>query len=1079
MLKRNIVIILFAFICLLFNSNSNANIVAQTKTVTGLVTDNKGESIVGANIKIKDGSIGVSSDVDGKFSIQLPEGKNELEVSYIGYLKQLVTVKKPFIKIILEENSQMLDELVITGYGSLKKSNITSAQVTISSKDIEKTLNTTLDQALQGRVAGVSVTSNSGQPGGGVSVTVRGLTTINGTGQPLYVIDGVQISGESQRNSVNPIANINPSDIESLEVLQGPSATAMYGSRASNGVILISTKRGKSGRDKIDYEYSYSIQETPTLLPTINFREYAILNNQLRDEMGWPRDANYINPSVLGEGSNWQRELFGNAPMSKHQFSMSGGNDKTKYFTSMEYLNQDGVAYGSGFERFSTRLNFDYSPKKWLTINSNVNLSQTTDKLTVTNDGIINMALSQSPATPVRNVDGTWGSPPDAEAARYADPNPIALATLIDNTLKRYTATAAITAVVHLPIKGFQMVTHFNTSYNVAKNSRFEPSYQMGFVSNPIAKSEKNNSDGQSWYWSQQLQYNNTFAKKHNLSAVFVHESMAGWYAGLSGSRENFVSNAISELSAGDLKTSISNSYLGQWAMESYLGRINYSLLNRYILQTTLRADGSPNFAPKNRWGYFPSGSVAWRVSEEPFIQNFKKQIKLEEFKLRFEAGLTGNQGEAGGYFVTLAAVPSPWGTGFRPTNYANSDYKWEETMTYNVGLNLSLLKNRIQFEFDYFYKETKNMLMSLQLPEFLGTSTLSVGYITPPTVNLGAMLNSGFGITLTTVNVDNGKFRWTTNFNISKVENKLTKLYSDNSFVDRTFWQAEYFNSRSSVGSSLWQFYGYIADGIYENDLELKADYNRRKYPELNSLGNEDGSKLNSALPADTDPNKNSSWVGDIKFRDLDNNGVIDERDRTNIGTPWPDFTYGFTNSFSYRNFDFSILLVGSQGNEVVNYVKFLNSQPARIADGMGMLRQAFDRARLTTWIDDGGISHTQVINTGTTIPRINPTDAHGNRSRITNWNVEDASFLRIKSIQLNYNIPSSLLQKTKFVETFRVGVSVQNAFTFTKYTGYDPEIGYTISGNTQAVRNAPIGLDFGRYPQTRIYSCNILVGF
>ncbi|MBC3539909.1 TonB-dependent receptor [Rufibacter sp. H-1] len=1028
------------------------------RAITGRVTaasDNSG--MPGVSVVVKGTTNGASTDANGNFSLEAAN-TDVLVVTFIGYVAQEVTVgDRTTINVSLREDAQTLNEVVVTGYGELRASDVPSAQTTIGAKAIERTVNTTIEQAIQGRAPGVYVTQNTGAPGGGISVNIRGINSINGSNEPLYVIDGVQVQGATSTSGVNPLASLNPSDIESMDILQGPSATAIYGSRGTNGVVLITTKRGKAGDLQINYSFLNSVQTPPKELEVMNMREYAQMDNEYKALAGGAIREDFLDPSILGEGTNWQRELFDNAPMNKHQLSLSGGSENTRFYLSGEYLDQEGVAVGSGFDRASVRLNLDSKARKWLTLGANLSFAQTNEQISTTQWDIINNAIQLSPAIPVRNLDGTYGGGeprlnPDgsvSEAERFTPANPIGLANIITNDMVRRRILGGLNATVNLA-KGLEFRTSFNADYGTGFGTTFLPTYSFGYQRNVIARLDNRNETNTYWNWNQMLQYAKQFGK-HSVTVMATHESQESSWQNTTLGRSGFNTNEIIDINAGEQNANQrTGGGQGDWGMESYLGRINYNFADRYILQGAFRADGSANFGSGNKWGYFPSVSVAWRVSQEPFFAI----PAISDLRLRFETGLTGSQGSGGNIYARLQQYPTEWGSGFLAANYPNPNFKWEETSTNNVGINLGFLSNRVQLEADYYVKNTDNVIVRSSLPWYMGST--GNGSVQAPLVNFGALQNKGWSASLNTVNIDKGGFKWETNLNISHFKAEVTKLYTETSVVARNApdWYIQpLWSQRTVVGESPWFFYGYIEEGIFQTVEEVQA----------------------SARPADSqgkpfEVGENSIWVGDVKFRDLNGDMVINEQDMTKIGSPWPKYFGGFTNDFSYKGLNLSILLTGTFGNDVYNYVRFRNSNPNNINVGQNMFREARNYARVNA---EGVLE-----NPGTTVPRLSGGDVNKNFARHTTKYVEDGSFVRIKNISLNYNLPNVLVSKQKIVKAARVGVSVQNLYTFTKYKGYDPEVG-TYVGPNVGNDDAPIGVDTGRYPITPIYSFNIGIDF
>jgi TonB-linked SusC/RagA family outer membrane protein len=1023
--------------------------------ITGTVTSREtGTGVPGATVAIKGTKLMTSADDNGNFTITAAPGQIIL-ISSVGFVAKQLKATGSSMDIVLDPDPRTLNDLIVVGYGKMKKTDQSSAQVSISSADINRTINTTLDQALQGRAAGVYVTQNSGQPGGGLSVSIRGINTLNGTNEPLYVVDGVQIQPATvaygANSSVNPLAGINPGDIESFEILQGPSATAVYGSRATNGVVLITTKRGKSGQVKLGYNYLYSLQDEPEGLPVMRLSQFAQMSNEIAVQLGRTPTAEFKNPGVLGNGTNWQKALFKTATLQKHQVTVSGGANNTTYYMSGEYFRQEGVAIGSDFNRYSFRLNLDNQAFKWLKLSTSLNFYQTKEKLASTSEDVIRNAINLAPNIPVKNPDGTWGGATVNEFgsnAKFAPLNPVAIANLIDNSYKKTGGLGGASAEIGI-IKGLIFRTSFNGNFEYADGSKFIPTYQLGYNANEKASLAISTNKNFYWNLNELVQYNRDFGK-HSIGVMVSHEAQAWNNQGFTAQRTGFASNDIPSLNLGDALGQTTGSSKGSGALESYLGRVNYSYDNKYILQLAGRADGSSNFGTDNRWGYFPSISAAWRISEEQFM----KQIPfINEFKIRAEYGTTGNNGSGGAQYSALNSVTTPWGAGFRTGQYGNANLKWEATETKNIGFNLSVLKERIQLEGDFYVKKTNNLLMPNPLPAYMGTQ--GEGAINAPIVNIGAMENKGFGLTLNTVNINNrGGFTWRSNFNISSFKTKITKFYSDAAFLSRSAWFMNNFTSRSAIGSAPWLFYGYVEEGLFKTVDEIN----------------------NSAVPAQSDGSRipvakdGGVWVGDVKYKDLNGDKIIDSRDQTFIGNPWPKLTFGFTNTFSFKGFDLSVLVTAAQGNEIYNYLRYENTNPNNINLGRNLFAETFNYARVT---DDGKLQ-----NLNTNIPRLVGTDVNGNGNRFTNKFVEDGSYIRIKSVQLGYNIPRSLLRHQAVIKSVRLIAGVQNLATFTKYKGYDPEVGAYMGKEVQ-LSSQLIAVDAGRYPLTRLYSASVAVEF
>ena len=1034
-------------------------------TVSGKVVNDKGEPLAGATIMEKNTNNATTAKEDGSFSITVANEKSVLVISFIGYDRQEITVgSRTAISVRLVQQTTSLTDVVVTGYGRSTRANLTSAQTTVSAKDIDKTVNTTLEQAIQGRAAGVYVTQNSGQPGGGISVNIRGISSLGRT-QPLYVIDGVQMQVSEDvsfgaSSSSNPLAGLNPSDIEDIQILQGPSATAIYGSRASNGVILVTTKRGKAGDFKINYVYQYNLQTPPKHLDVMNLREYAQMRNEFHALAGGTSPQEFLDPTLLGEGTDWQEELFNNAALNKHQLNLSGGSNNTTYYMSGEYLDQEGVAAGSGFKRYGFRLNLDNKPRDWATIAANLSFNQTNETLTTTNYGdaqspLIASALQLTPQIPVTNLDGSWGgSDPVNGANQYAPINPIAIANLITNNTKRRQFLGGLNIGITLT-KGLVLRSSLNGSAGNGLSTYYTPTYNIDqWHYNTLASLQSGTYSTWYWNWNELLEYTRQIGK-HNFTIMASHEAQESEWKQLSAGRTGFLTNDIFDVNAGNPTSATNGGGTYPWSMESYLGRLNYNYDNRYLLTATFRRDGSPFFGQDKRWGNFPSVSVAWRLSREKFFEvDF-----ISELKLRFETGLTGNQGTGSGIYAPLNTGATPWGTGFLPSTFTNSKLGWEETQTNNVGLNIGFLNNRFNLEADYYVKKTDNLILGASLPWYMGTNG-SPGSVGAPLVNAGSLKTKGWNLTINSTNISKKDFRWETNLNLSHFKTTVTSLNSENAFLERVSWWMNNWTQRAAIGYAPWLFRGYIAEGLFQSVEEIN----------------------NSAVPVDnngvrrpTDP-QTGIWVGDVKYKDINGDGKIDVKDITNIGNPWPKLTLGLTNSFSYKGFDLSILVTGVYGNDIYNYIAAANSNPNNIYLSRNLLIKGMDYAKLTT--DASG--KTVITNPGTMVPRItnNTVANENNHSKTSDRFVEDGSYLRMKNVSLSYNIPAKYLGYTKVIKGLKATVGVQNVFTITNYSGYDPEIGAYV-GQGSSGQNQAIGIDFGRYPLTRIYTATINVNF
>jgi TonB-linked SusC/RagA family outer membrane protein len=1019
---------------------------AQDRAIQGTVTSQTdGEPLVGVSVLIKGTSIGTTTNVDGKYSISAKPGQM-LVFSYIGFENKSIKVSSNSprnIDIELKESAELLNEVVVVGYGVMKRSDITGSVVSVAAEDIKKSVVTSVDQALQGRAAGVQVTQNSGSPGGGISVAIRGVNSLNGN-EPLYVIDGVAIDGQTNGNS-SALSTINPSDIVSMEVLKDASATAIYGSRASNGVVLITTKRGQAGKTHVSFEGYYAIQQIPNKLETMNLREYATLYNERVAVLGWGEREEFADPSILGDGTDWQDEIFRSAGMQNYQLSVSGGSESTQFLLSGGWMKQEGIAVGSDFQRFSARVNVDSKVTKWLDLGVQSSFSRTQKNNTIDNGGVIETALKQLPEMPAKNPDGSWGSQEENQLATYYS-NPLADALTKENYNKGLQALLNAYANVKF-YKDLTLRIEYGGTYDYNNYYYYQPTLDLGTWSQ-TSSGTRSASNSSYWTFKQYLTWMHDYGK-NSLNVMAGHEAQESQWESLSGSRTGYLFNSVHDLSVGDQKTATNDSSKSSSSIESYYGRINYAFDDRYLVTATLRADGSSTFGSNNRWGWFPSAALAWRFSNESFVKDISW---ISSAKLRLGWGLVGNQ-NAGSYAygATMASVATYWGTGFYPNNFANAELKWEQTNSWNAGLDLSLLDNRIEFIFDAYLKNTDNLLMQAALPTYVS------GVITSPWVNTGALRNKGFEFTLNTVPISNHDFQWNSGLTFSLNRNKVTKLYTESTGLQGNIGGTTY--TYTAVGQPVAQFYGYNVIGMFTNESDFyKKDLNGDYILDSN------GNRQYVAIPENkiVDPDK-GVWYGDYIYQDVNGDGVIDEQDRVYLGNPEPKFTFGFNNTFTYKGFDLNIFLTGSVGNKVFNYLAQQQSNPT---NRWVTLKSVADFAKIGMIDADGEktLDNMYLINPGAATYRIDSSSSNNN-DRMSNVFVEDGSYVRIKNLSLGYTLPKKLTRDWG-IDNLRLYVNIQNLYTFTGYNGYDPEVG---SYNQGVLLR---GVDYARYPSQRIFT-------
>lgn len=1063
---------LFSCLILMFLSIS---MMAQKVPVSGTVSDQTGP-VIGASVIEKGTTNGTMTDNDGHFTLTVSKGA-VIEISSIGYKTQEITVgAQTNFTVTLSEDNEFLDEVVVVGYGSMKKSDLAGASVSMKESDLKGSIISSLDQSLQGRAAGVTAVTTSGAPGSSSSIRVRGQATINANAEPLYVIDGVIVQGggntgadfglgdalgNGKVSTISPLSTINPADIVSMEILKDASATAIYGAQGANGVVLITTKHGKSGEAKFSYDGMVAMSRQAVRLNMMNLREYAQYYNEMVEEGDiYETNPYYATPSLLGKGTNWQDEIFRTAWQHQHQLSAQGGSDKVQYYVSGSYMDQQGTIIGSNFNRFSVRTNLDAQLKKWLKLGVNATYAITNDnlKLADSNEGLIYYSLTTIPDIPVYDVNGNYSS---TIREGYTSPNPVALAMMDEILLKRKKLSGNIYAEL-TPIKHITWRTELGFDMGESDANRYKPMIDLGgWVRSQNSISYQKNSN-YFWQLKNYLTYANQWGK-HSITAMVGQECWESRWNNLSGSNTDLPSDEVHNVALATGTPSISSGF-GSSSMASFFTRETYNYGDRYLGTYTYRYDGSSNFGPKNRWAGFHSVALAWRFSNEKFFEPVKKVI--DNGKLRLGWGQTGNS-SIGSYAwgAAITRMPSALGMGFRPSNIPNTSIRWESQEQYNVGLDLGFFNGRLNLTVDAYYKKSDDMLMSMQLPSYMGTQGNGSSKLQAPKGNYGSIENKGLEITLDAHPVQLKNFSWDSNFQISFNKNKLLSLSDTENATLVGYGQWGDVVCVSEIGKPLYNFYGYKVEGVYKDLDDIQNSAKPAKYPSdgVFSRGN-------------------TVWVGDIKYKDVDENGVIDERDRTDIGSPLPKFTFGWTNTFRYKNLDLSIFLNGSYGNKVMNYnsltLTHMNSTWTNQLQSVVSKRARLEPIDPTIVYADGSkwfdhIDNVRVKNPGTKIPHTSINDPNDN-DRISDRYVEDGSFLRIKNITLGYTFPKALLNKAK-IENLRVYVNIQNLYTFTKYTGYDPEVG----ASTQDSTGLTYGLDNGRYPSPAMYSFGLNITF
>ena len=1054
--KRTYFLILFGFI--------TQFIMAQQ--IKGVVSDEKGLPLTGVNILEKGTNNGVMTDFDGNYTISVKNTTTTLIFSFLGFETQEIKVAgKYVINVALKEGLENLDEVVVIGYGTQKRGDLNSAISSVKSEDLKDLKQVSLDQMLQGKAAGVSVTSNSGSPGGAASIRIRGTTSLTGTNEPLYVIDGVPISGDATgkstsgqplvgkdgfsstggngNNAVSPLSMINPNDIENIDILKDASATAIYGSRGANGVIIITTKSGKkTGSGKIAYEGYTSIISNYKSLDVMNLQQFAENKTALANLYGFETRPEFSHPELLGSGTDWQDEVYRTAIAKNHQLSFSGAKEGINYYLSAGFLDQEGTIIGSGLKRYTIRLNTDAKVKSWLKVGANLTSGITNEKVTVNQSftGLISNTLLQSPDIPVRNADGTFAGPPSSDqSVTYY--NPVAEALTRENTLIRKNFLGNVYAELSI-IEGLKYRVEISANTEFSQNEDFRPSYKWGSQVNLTADLDTRNQNWYSTNFKNLLTYDKSIGK-HSFTVLLGQEANDSHWEGIITSSNDFQTNENHTINLANADNNTVTGYKGSASLSSYFGRLIYSLDNKYSLTASIRADTSSKFDPTtdNQTGIFKAISGSWKLSNESFMEGTQKYINNIKFRIGY--GETGNQQiENNRYTALLGAQNSGLGSGFLVSNSPNPNLTWESLNQTNGGIDFTLFDGNLSASFDMYDKVSEGFLFQVPLPDYLTGGGGQYGGISAPYSNLGTMQNKGYEITLGYNLRSNENFNWNTSLNFSHYSNKLVKIQDGIVLTQQvnTNGYQPVVVTNTIVGQPIGMFYGYVSEGLF-NDLT-----------DLNNA------PIQFGQPVGTDAGE--TYLGDVKYKDLSGpngvpDGVIDAADKTLIGSPHPDFTFGFTNNIKYKNFDLSLFLQGSYGNDIMNLTKRAGTTNASLYEN-----QFIEAANYWT-----------PTNTNTDIPRPIANSANNNLL-ISSRYLEDGSYLRIQNLTFGFSLPQDILEKLK-ISRLRVYGSAQNLYTFTNYSGYDPEIG--------SFNQSPLltGIDNGRYPSPRTFSIGVNIEF
>ncbi|WP_440999183.1 SusC/RagA family TonB-linked outer membrane protein [Fodinibius sp. SL11] len=1011
---------------------------AQDITVSGtVVSAEDGEPLPGVTVMLQGTNRGTATGSDGTYEINAPSD-GTLKFSYVGFVTQEIEINgRSTIDVELQGDVAQLGDVVVTGYGEqVERGNLTSSITSVSSEDFEGVSTSNANSLLQGRAAGVNIVQNSGTPGGGIKVRVRGATSINASNEPLYVIDGVPVSNASNsavgvgNQGLNGLSTVNPQDIKSIEVLKDASATAIYGARGANGVVLITTKDGSAGDTQIDFGYSHGVKEFNNELDMLSGPEFIkmYVDGMYGDFFGYSNWGSYedrynaMDSFLASNGltfgtyaglgaideygndpssaptTNWQDNVFNTGITDEFNISAQGGDQTTQYFISGNYFNEDGIMKNAGFERLSGRLNLEHQISERADINSRVSYSRsTTERLENDNNiyGVLTNAILAYPTAPVRTANG------DYNPSVGAFSNPVAASQVTNDAVRtRFIGNveASYDLTDNLSVTGTAGIDRYDLD---------EVSYSPSFTNqgSPLGSGFYSIGLEQTWLTELRLAYTNDFGA-HSLNALGVVSYQETQFERTFADGQFYPSDDLRTIN--NAATTTGGSSLTTNGLESYTARVNYDYDDRYLVTLTGRVDGSSRFSEDNAYGFFPSASVAWRVTNEDFMDDVES---IDNLKMRLSAGITGNQGIGNFSYQALYGVASYSGTpALAPTQLANPELRWEETTQYNAGVDLAIFEERLTVTVDGYIKQTDDLLLNRPVPATTGFTGFDS--------NIGSIENKGLELAINSINVQTQNFSWTTDFNISHNSNEVTALYQDQPF-------ASGFANRVAVGEPLGAFYGYVSDGLWNTQEELdNAGYD--------------------AGPAQP---------GDVKFVDINDDGVVNSEDQKVIGSAQPDFTGGLTNKLNYKGFELSAFLQFSYGNEIFNNAQGFYGH-------YGYAYNSWDRAK-DRWTPE---------NTDTNVPRSSWFDSNQN-TRESDFLMYDGSYLRLKSATLAYNFTADKLEQFG-LRSLRIYATGQNLITWTDYPGLDPEI------NTFDGSNTALGTDFFSYPHARSVKVGINIG-
>ncbi len=985
---------------------TNTSLAQVQSTVSGVVYDENNMPLPGATVTEQGTSNSVTTDVDGKFTITLTSGDPVLIVSYMGFIEKAIPVTGTDLQVQLQPDTMMLEDVVVIGYGKTRAKDLTGS---VSVVDLGKTRNqpvTDMGQAIQGRAAGVQVIS-SGEPGSNVTFRIRGTGTIQNN-NPLIVVDGMPLNGG--------LNQVNMNDVESLSVLKDASSTAIYGARGANGVVIITTKRGSSNKinqSTLSFDTFTGIQSATNTVEVLNARQYAALNNDVLTNAGLTPNPAWSDPSTLGAGTDWVGTLFNPEVMSQYTLSYGNRSEKSNIYVSGSYFNQKGIVMDTDYQRYIVQFNTDTKINDHIKFGNSLKLAHDIKKR---GDFNIRNSLLALPTQPIRNEDGGFSGPTGNPLYSGDIDNPIGKASWVDTSTKGYNMQGNVFTEITF-LKNFTFKSLGGAEANFWFDRTWAPKYAWDSDVQKSSYLSQASNRSITLLWDNTITYDAHFGR-HNLNVVAGTSAQKNRFDFLGGSVQEFPSDNTQQIDNGTLQPTV-NGNGNEWALMSYLGRANYNFDDKYFITATIRRDGSSRFGQGNKWGWFPSTALAWRISGEKFMENV---TAVNELKLRVGYGITGNQeignyAFASSYNTVLYNLNGTPVSAVVPTVLPNTNVKWEGQEQFNVGIDAGFLNNRITLTADAYVKNTNDMLVPMSVPVTSGYSDIYV-----PSINAGKIQNKGFELVLSTKNMVND-LKWSTDVVFSYNKNTVKSINGDTPIITGSTG----LNSSISLiqaGYPVNVFYGFVTDGIFQSQADV--DNHAVQMPGTN--------------PA------TSTAPGDIRFKDLNSDGIINDKDRTFIGNPNPKFSYSLNNTFNYRNFDLSIFLQGVYGNDIYNANRMYTESMSIITNQT--------TETLNRWTGPG---------TSNSMPRAVYGDPNAN-ARVSDRFVEDGSYLRLKNITLGYTLPEGPFKNV--FSSAKIYFSAQNVFTITDYKGFDPEVSVN-------------GIDNNVYPVTRVFSVGLNLGF